>query len=105
MNSNQEESYTPTLIQTNIEDIPDEVKQTVIKNQLHYLRQKRNNLLIETDKYFLPDFPNINDEKMEELKIYRQKLRDYMNEPTVLNFDGYHTENIIPFPNKPSFLL
>lgn len=46
----------------------------------------------------------MNEEKLNELKIYRQKLRDYMSEPTILNYNGFNIENITPFPIKPSFM-
>lgn len=38
-------------------------------------RAERDNLLTQTDKYMLPDFP-ITDEKREQYKAYRQYLRD-----------------------------
>jgi len=42
---------------------------------MNYLRAKRNEKLAETDHYMISDWP-ITDEKREEWKIYRQKLRD-----------------------------
>lgn len=38
-------------------------------------RLERDNLLAETDKYMLPDFP-ITEEKLAQYKAYRQYLRD-----------------------------
>lgn len=39
------------------------------------IRDKRNNLLGETDYYLMPDYPS-NPQNLEELKVYRQALRD-----------------------------
>jgi hypothetical protein len=40
------------------------------------LKQTRNGILNQTDKYMLSDFP-ISPEQLEEVKIYRQALRDF----------------------------
>lgn len=40
------------------------------------VREVRNNLLSETDKYMISDFP-ISDEERYQMKLYRQYLRDY----------------------------
>lgn len=53
-------------------------------------RKERNNLLSATDKYMMEDFP-ITYEQKEQMKIYRQQLRD-----VPLN-------NYI-FPEKPPFM-
>ncbi len=55
------------------------------------LRQKRNNLLIETDTYMLPDFP-ITPENLIIMKEYRQKLWDSNNNNYIL-------------PEKPDFVI
>lgn len=39
------------------------------------IREKRDKLLLETDKYLLDDFPITNEER-EKYKLYRQALRD-----------------------------
>lgn len=39
------------------------------------IRAKRNNLIGETDYYLMPDYPS-NPQNLEELKVYRQALRD-----------------------------
>ena len=51
----------------------------------------RNQLLLETDKYLLPDFP-ITPENLEIVKTYRQALRDFTNNDYI-------------FPEKPSFVI
>ena len=103
--SNIDTTYQPLVINYNsVDEIPLEVTQEANKNYIYYTRKKRNELLYETDPYLLPDFPNMNEEKLNELKIYRQKLRDYMSEPTILNYNGFNIENITPFPIKPSFI-
>ena len=42
---------------------------------IQYIRELRDEMLSKTDKYMISDFP-INEEKREEWKEYRQKLRD-----------------------------
>lgn len=39
------------------------------------IRNKRNKLIGETDYYLMPDYPS-NPQNLEELKVYRQALRD-----------------------------
>jgi hypothetical protein len=55
------------------------------------LKDKRNGILNETDKYMLPDYP-VTSEQLEEVKIYRQKLRDFTNNDYIM-------------PEKPSFVI
>ena len=65
--SNGDGTYT---VHENVAPEPtvDELKATV--------RQARNNLLDQTDKYMISDFP-ISDEDRYQMKLYRQYLRDY----------------------------
>ena len=56
-------------------------------------RAERDNLLAETDKYMLPDFP-ITEEKLAQYKAYRQYLRDLPEQESfpsveVLSFDDW----------------
>ena len=39
------------------------------------IRNKRDRLITETDYYLMPDYPS-NPQNLEELKVYRQALRD-----------------------------
>ena len=55
------------------------------------LKNTRNLILAETDKYLLPDFP-ITPEQLEIVKEYRQKLRDF-------------TLNDYIMPDKPDFVI
>jgi hypothetical protein len=48
------------------------------------LRENRNKLLLESDKYVLPDYP-ITPENLEKIKIYRQQLRDFFQQDNILN--------------------
>ena len=92
-----------TARQTTIDDdIPEEVRIRMKQARMNLLREERNKLLIDTDKYLIiPDMPNMNPEKIEELKVYRQELRDYMNNiPDINGIDDI----IPPLPNKPTFL-
>lgn len=56
------------------------------------VRSKRNNLLSNTDHLIQSDYP-ISDEKKQEIKVYRQALRDIPQQ------DGF-PENIV-WPDKP----
>ena len=63
------------------------------------LRQQRDELLKESDKYLLSDYP-ITPENLELVKTYRQQLRDYMDLDVVKN---YSLSNNIPMPDFPKF--
>ena len=56
------------------------------------IRAKRNNLLSNTDHLIQSDYP-ISDEKKQEIKVYRQALRDIPQQ------DGF-PDNIV-WPDKP----
>ena len=63
----------------------------MIKNDtINHYRKMRNDLLQETDKYLLPDFP-ISPENLEIVKEYRQALRNF-------------TDNNYIFPDKPTII-
>ena len=64
-----------------------------------FKRDQRNQLLKESDKYLLPDYP-ISSSNLELVKQYRQQLRNYMDLDQVINFSS---SNNIPFPDFPSF--
>jgi hypothetical protein len=55
------------------------------------LKNQRNLILNETDKYMMPDFP-LTPEQLIIAKEYRQALRDFTNNNWVL-------------PNKPDFII
>lgn len=74
-------------------ELNDDMIQFMINSRSSNLREQRNKLLVETDKYMLPDFP-ITSNNLELLKIYRQELRNYMELPNI------NTSNI-PFPIFP----
>lgn len=50
-------------------------EQQKLANAWAALRNKRNILISDTDKYLLPDYP-ISEEKLAEMKEYRNSLRD-----------------------------
>ena len=54
------------------------------------LKNKRNLILNETDKYLLSDYP-ITPENLEIIKTYRQQLRDFTNNNYIM-------------PDKPDFI-
>ena len=55
------------------------------------LKNTRNLILAETDKYLLPDYP-ITLEQLEIVKNYRKSLRDFTNKNYVM-------------PDKPDFII
>ncbi len=55
------------------------------------MKQRRNLILCETDKYMLSDFP-ITAEQLEIVKQYRQALRDFTNNDYIM-------------PDKPDFVI
>jgi hypothetical protein len=74
------------------DEVPEELDPKKAKETYYYmLRQKRNNLLIETDIYMLPDYP-ITPENLIIMKEYRQKLRNFNNNDYI-------------FPEKPDFVI
>lgn len=60
-----------------------------ISNKI-FLKNKRNMILNETDKYMMTDYP-ITPEQLEIIKEYRQALRDF-------------TLNNYILPEKPNFI-
>jgi hypothetical protein len=76
-----------------------------ITNNNHFLvrnRNLRNELLKQTDYYLLSDvYEKLTNEQKEEIKIYRQNLREFINE----NKSKYLIEGIgfIDFPESPDW--
>lgn len=59
------------------------------------IRDKRDNLIGETDYYLMPDYPS-NPQNLEELKVYRQALRDIPKQ------EGFPRD--VHWPDVPKFL-
>lgn len=59
------------------------------------IRDKRDNLIGETDYYLMPDYPS-NPQNLEELKVYRQTLRDIPKQ------EGFPRD--VRWPDVPKFL-
>lgn len=59
------------------------------------IRDKRDNLIGETDYYLMPDYPS-NPQNLEELKVYRQALRDLPKQ------EGFPRD--VHWPDVPKFL-
>lgn len=59
------------------------------------IRAKRDNLIGETDYYLMPDYPS-NPQNLEELKVYRQALRDVPKQ------EGFPRD--VHWPDVPKFL-
>lgn len=53
-------------------------KSITFKVRIDEIRTLRNRLLKDTDYYLLPDI-TIEENKLKEIKEYRQRLRDFMN--------------------------
>lgn len=76
----------------------------ITSNQHFLIRNTnmRNELLKTTDFYMLSDvYDKLTDDEKQEIKDYRQKLRDHIN----INRDKYLIEgtSFIEFPNPPKF--
>ena len=84
------------VFKTKVEDIlPFDIKADEdYKKQLANLRAERNQLLSETDFLIMPDYP-ISEGKKDEIKTYRQILRDFPATITKKNIDK------VKFPEKP----
>ena len=78
-----------TIPETISETIPDKIvtinnykdgceKSVTFKARIDQIRVMRNKLLKETDYYLLPDI-TIEENKLQEIKEYRQNLREFMN--------------------------
>jgi hypothetical protein len=73
-----------------------------IPNNEHYLKRARNirnELLNRTDRYILSDYP-ITDEQKQEIILYRQNLRSFINDFEDIILKGV----IVDFPKQPSFI-
>ena len=71
-------------------------------NNEHFLKRARNirnELLNKTDKYLLSDYPITLDEQMK-IKLYRQELRQFINENEIKILAGEKVE----FPTQPDFI-
>ena len=65
-----------------------------IPNNEHFLkryRNIRNELLNKTDKYILSDYP-ITLEQQKQIKLYRQELREFINENEIKILAGEKVE-------------
>ena len=69
------------------------------KDLLKTIRNIRNQLLKETDKYFLIDFPIAYEQQLI-IKAYRQELRDFINNNEIKILAGEKVE----FPQQPDFI-
>ena len=66
-----------------------------------FLRNQRNELLKQTDKYLVGDYP-ISEENLVLIKEYRQKLRDFMSLDEVVNYDfAIHKNEVPELPRIP----
>ena len=73
-----------------------------IPNNEHFLKRARNirnELLNRTDKYLLSDYP-ITDEQRQEIILYRQNLRSFINDFKDIILTGV----IVDFPKQPIFI-
>ena len=72
-------------------EYPEERKPALYLRFKKILFEKRNELLTESDKYMLVDFP-INESNKENILTYRQELRDYPALTFFHNFNGDYGE-------------
>ena len=78
-------------------------KSTELINNIAYdhLRMERDKLLIESDRYSLPDYPHANDTIKNQWLTYRQALRDITNQTPTVNLETGEISNIT-WPIPPS---
>jgi hypothetical protein len=79
------------LINETYAEYPEERKPALYLRFKEILFEKRNQLLTESDKYMLVDFP-INESNKENILTYRQELRDYPALSFFNNFNGDYGE-------------
>ena len=75
---------------------------TFVPNNEHFLKRARNirnELLNRTDKYILSDYPITLEQQMK-IKLYRQELREFINN----NYDLILTGAKVDFPVPPEFI-
>ena len=84
------ETYNEIVKETYAE-YPEERKPALYLKFKEILFEKRNELLTESDKYMLVDFPN-NLKNKDNILIYRQELRDYPALTFFNNFNGDYGE-------------
>ena len=74
-----------------------------IINNAHFLKRARNirnELLNKTDKYLLSDYPVTTLDEQMKIKLYRQELRDFINNNEIKILAGEKVE----FPQQPDFI-
>ena len=72
-------------------ELTPEILEILTNDMIDHYKKIRNNLLLETDKYLLPDFP-ITPENLIIIKEYRQQLRNF-------------TLNDYILPKSPDFII
>jgi hypothetical protein len=75
---------------------------TFITNNQHFLKRARNirnELLNRSDKYILSDYPITLTQQMQ-VKLYRQELRDFINNNEIKILAGEKVD----FPEPPDFI-
>ena len=76
-----------------IAEFPENEEDPAYSQKKNKVIQRRNNLLNDSDYLMMTDYP-ISDEKKQEIKVYRQALRDIPQQ------DGF-PDNIV-WPDKPA---
>jgi hypothetical protein len=72
--------------------------------QIQLQRNTLNQMLEKTDRYILSDYPLTEDQK-NEIKIYRQLLRDYFKRDDVINWVfTFENQQLPDFPDMPDFV-
>ena len=85
------------------EELNSKLQELLLEEPLKQLRQLRNKLLLESDKYTLVDWPHPTDTIRQEWANYRQQLRDLPTISTPLkNEDGTLDKSSVNWPVKPS---
>ena len=94
------ENCKPIINEYNFNNLSENEKNNLKIHYLKTIRSKRNELLLDTDKYLLADYP-ITSNNLLLIKEYRQKLRDYMSIDEIKNFNYFNNMNVPDFPIFP----
>jgi hypothetical protein len=84
------------------EELNSKLQELLLEEPLKQLRQLRNKLLLESDKYTLVDWPHKTDTVREEWLSYRQQLRDLPSNSTPSLTNGSLNMDSFTLPTKPT---
>lgn len=94
---------TNNIGKPSLDDLLQKLESVKPVEALRLLREKRNVLLADSDKYVLPDFPHASNEQKEAWLAYRQALRDLtISQTPLLTGTLELDDSSVIWPLKPS---